>query len=305
MVGEMIYYISHHGIQGQRWGVQNGPPYPLDYEDHNAREKRFMKKEAKEAYKKAVYAKGAATDSGGRVIRAKKDLDRYRMAAARNPHRSQLSKDNERFLADKYKSELKVHAALQKNAEKTAKDAHAKAMAFTEKYGERSIKDIYEYRGNGLAATVRKTAAGASIGALIAGPLGALAGGAIGENKDRKALESYRQEVLKKSNSSTTKQSPSNKAVSKELNKLASADFDGDKIRTTSKSSTTSRSSHSNPYNLPKNTINKIYKKADDYASKSGKSATDLYKTDATYRKLVNDASRAEEDEFYKRHLGN
>lgn len=32
----MFYYISpsnddiqHHGIQGQKWGVQNGPPYPL------------------------------------------------------------------------------------------------------------------------------------------------------------------------------------------------------------------------------------------------------------------------------------
>lgn len=23
------YYISHHGIEGQKWGVRNGPPYPL------------------------------------------------------------------------------------------------------------------------------------------------------------------------------------------------------------------------------------------------------------------------------------
>ena len=26
------YYLSHHGIKGQQWGVQNGPPYPLDKE---------------------------------------------------------------------------------------------------------------------------------------------------------------------------------------------------------------------------------------------------------------------------------
>lgn len=25
----MTYYISHHGIAGQKWGVRNGPPYPL------------------------------------------------------------------------------------------------------------------------------------------------------------------------------------------------------------------------------------------------------------------------------------
>lgn len=24
-------YLAHHGIQGQRWGVRNGPPYPLSY----------------------------------------------------------------------------------------------------------------------------------------------------------------------------------------------------------------------------------------------------------------------------------
>lgn len=24
------YWLAHHGIEGQKWGVQNGPPYPLD-----------------------------------------------------------------------------------------------------------------------------------------------------------------------------------------------------------------------------------------------------------------------------------
>ena len=27
--------LSHHGISGQRWGVRNGPPYPLDQKTHN------------------------------------------------------------------------------------------------------------------------------------------------------------------------------------------------------------------------------------------------------------------------------
>ena len=43
-------YLSHHGIKGQKWGVENGPPYPLnpvkDYSKleqfHNANKIRRM-----------------------------------------------------------------------------------------------------------------------------------------------------------------------------------------------------------------------------------------------------------------------
>lgn len=36
----MGYVLYHHGIQGQKWGRRNGPPYPLDREDYSAVEKR-------------------------------------------------------------------------------------------------------------------------------------------------------------------------------------------------------------------------------------------------------------------------
>lgn len=35
--GEELY---HHGVKGMKWGVKNGPPYPLGVGDHNAREKK-------------------------------------------------------------------------------------------------------------------------------------------------------------------------------------------------------------------------------------------------------------------------
>lgn len=37
-------YLEHHGINGQKWGKRNGPPYPLDYDDHTAEQKRENKK---------------------------------------------------------------------------------------------------------------------------------------------------------------------------------------------------------------------------------------------------------------------
>lgn len=49
-------YLAHHGILGQKWGKKNGPPYPLDPEDHSAAEK-------KENH--GHYSQGVKQDRGG------------------------------------------------------------------------------------------------------------------------------------------------------------------------------------------------------------------------------------------------
>lgn len=33
-------FLAHHGILGQKWGVRNGPPYPLGVSNHSASEKK-------------------------------------------------------------------------------------------------------------------------------------------------------------------------------------------------------------------------------------------------------------------------
>lgn len=37
-------YLVHHGIRGQKWGVKNGPPYPLKGRDYSETEKKYMGK---------------------------------------------------------------------------------------------------------------------------------------------------------------------------------------------------------------------------------------------------------------------
>ena len=34
-------YLMHHGIRGQKWGVKNGPPYPLDSSQKTTKEKNY------------------------------------------------------------------------------------------------------------------------------------------------------------------------------------------------------------------------------------------------------------------------
>ena len=47
----MNNYLIHYGILGQRWGVQNGPPYPLSGEQKSSSEKKHYNIKAKDVKK--------------------------------------------------------------------------------------------------------------------------------------------------------------------------------------------------------------------------------------------------------------
>jgi tRNA G26 N,N-dimethylase Trm1 len=53
--------LYHHGIAGQKWGVQNGPPYPLSAADHKAvvksAKKQLNKLDQQRAEQKYQYSK--------------------------------------------------------------------------------------------------------------------------------------------------------------------------------------------------------------------------------------------------------
>lgn len=70
-------FLAHHGIEGQKWGIQNGPPYPLDPEDHSAAEKRAagydtskkLKDQTKESFKSIGRGTKETVKSTGRSIK--------------------------------------------------------------------------------------------------------------------------------------------------------------------------------------------------------------------------------------------
>lgn len=57
-------YMAHHGILGQKWGKQNGPPYPLGANDHSALEKKLNKYQEKAAKYKTKVPSHYLTDFG-------------------------------------------------------------------------------------------------------------------------------------------------------------------------------------------------------------------------------------------------
>lgn len=72
----MVRYISHHGIKGQKWGVKNGPPYPLDISDHSYREKKMKWEESLDKKNEASKKKSKMhySDSPKFKIIKKKDI---------------------------------------------------------------------------------------------------------------------------------------------------------------------------------------------------------------------------------------
>ena len=80
----MSDYLSHHGVDGQKWGVRNGPPYPLDAEARkqariNRASNRFQRMDnriQKKQNKTLKYAKRAEFHENS-ILGSEKKADKY------------------------------------------------------------------------------------------------------------------------------------------------------------------------------------------------------------------------------------
>jgi hypothetical protein len=124
----MIYYaaeldlpfdLSHHGVPGQKWGVQNGPPYPV----RSGTKVKFVKsKMTKETKKNLKTSKKVATaDSTANAVKKKQSDDdgNFRRVAVRVSSltddqlnkriaRLKLEKEYKQLLAGDPKQQAKV-----------------------------------------------------------------------------------------------------------------------------------------------------------------------------------------------------
>ena len=69
--------LAHHGIMGQKWGVRNGPPYPLSrQEGHSAREKLYMGKGSVKRQQNTVRPASISKENGDVQTEEKKGLSK-------------------------------------------------------------------------------------------------------------------------------------------------------------------------------------------------------------------------------------
>lgn len=125
-------YLSHHGIKGQKWGEQNGPPYPLSTKMHNmvvkGRQKRAEKRRQKILHDPKKLTKHAKEFSKEEIDEAIAKIDSIDQAKRRiKPTKGEIRREEKRMA--KEESKLK---AIRAKEEKKAEKKLTKKM---EKYG--------------------------------------------------------------------------------------------------------------------------------------------------------------------------
>lgn len=138
------YELTHYGIRGQKWGVRNGPPYPLGGGDYTSSERYYKyKKHANQLYKKRHMDK---------TIRSDKDT------LSTLSYDANRTKDTDMFYAaykkfDKHQYE----AAFNKKIPKTLYDENGKEIGTGQFYKYRidnSVKSNMRVASEDSAAKV-------------------------------------------------------------------------------------------------------------------------------------------------------
>lgn len=190
------YYLEHHGIRGQKWGVRRyqNPDgtwteegkrrYGSSGPNYDKKQRKQDLKDLKDSYKKAKYASAVTNDYEYKYWNAK----RYKNDA-----------DAENAYERGSKSRQIEHEITQ--------EAFKKYNDFVEKYGDTKVKDIQFLTDDGgtrvtmngkkevyniLNSSLRNYTIA---GTVILGPIAGIAGGAYGYTKDQDRRMEYEKRI--------------------------------------------------------------------------------------------------------------
>ena len=158
--------LYHSGILGMKWGVQNGPPYPLSRKAHSAAEKaagwwKSLKKEKtaeekEQERKEAAKKKRQKAAAKARKAKIKKAEAEKKEAKKQEHTEKKQAKRQEKF--EKKRSELmKDPAWIKKHITELSDDEL------------RAVKDRYNLEGEARDAVIRKMNTGKAYADMVLG----------------------------------------------------------------------------------------------------------------------------------------
>ena len=135
----MKYYLAHHGVQNQHWGVRHGPPYPLD---SNASKQAKRKSASKSSYDKLYGDKKGSTRHTGSA------------SSVNNSSNNKMTKDEKRQMFELGKKAT-IYGKAVRQSDKNIKEAFTK-MGFTDNINgydqyikqSKQVKKEYEKKYN-------------------------------------------------------------------------------------------------------------------------------------------------------------
>lgn len=182
----MSDYLEHHGIIGQKWGVSNGPPYPLDKKGRaRVRQQARDNKKLEKAKKELAKTKEELAEAN-RKLKIKAEIEDKRRQvneirnnlAAKAAYEQKVQKEMDKYAKGLTIGELKA-ATEHLKAEKELHELLSDKKKV--KNGENFVKKGLSDAGKKVITTVGIAGATVAIAALakhIAGKVGAEDSGA-------------------------------------------------------------------------------------------------------------------------------
>lgn len=152
----MIYYknsneLYHEGVDGQRWGVRHGPPYPLTRE---AKEDAgyISKRKAKRIYRKSVKERKKKIAAAKEQIKKEAEIQKKKEAIKKKPNANEVYENRYLFTPDELKSlynELKLYDDIKrlKTPEKTTLDKAKNAAALANEFDKGMTSTLKALKG--------------------------------------------------------------------------------------------------------------------------------------------------------------